>query len=583
MYHWMRELLTRAVGRLPRDELPGLRRVLWSLRDIPWWILWLERYYPDLFRQKPVSIEMVDKGLGSRGSFPIPPHIWNSLVDPSLLPTLLAHSHEFPSAHSCPSTLVRRMVHLLCRDGFLLPSSELPNCSLFLLPKSSSKCSLIADLRFLNSFTPQPLPRFHLPSMVDIAGVMSSFPCNSLWATTLDLSNFFWSLELPPDFRSIFRVAGASYPNLPFGWNLSPIISQTTLIFLVSSALLDAGFLPFLTASLFFFIYLDDVIIISSSYFLCQACTEFVVTSLKMAGFVISPKSRLTPSRHVTWIGKFFDFSLSRVSNTESAMTRAIAITLMGSVLPMTEKRLDILLGVMNWAYRPLPGLSLFSTPWYRWRWNGSRYKGVAPRCLRALFCDSLLLAYAGWRAPPFRPAAFLSPILCCDAAFIRGHFRAGLYSPSMGGRLVPAPPWVTSQQTCEYFALIESIKLALHLGFPAVTIVGDNLASLFSFLKFKPFWGHIELSKHLRALFNFMWQHPLHVTLIWAPSALQPADPISRCPGFDPSHLTQALFDAEARFTSMMASLFALREMGVISFAPPVPAGVAEVMSFPL
>jgi hypothetical protein len=77
---------------------------------------------------------------------------------------------------------------------------------------------------------------------------------------------------------------------------------------------------------------------------------------------VISPKSRVQPSRRITWIGKVFDFSLSTISNTDSAMTRALAITLLGSVLPMSEKRLDILLGVLNWAFRPLPGLSLFST-----------------------------------------------------------------------------------------------------------------------------------------------------------------------------------------------------------------------------
>ncbi len=124
------------------------------------------------------------------------------------------------------------------------------------------------------------------------------------------------------------------------------------------------------------------------------------------------------------------------------------------------------------------------------------------------------------------------------------------------GGRLVPAPPWVRSQQTCEYFALIESAKIAFYLGYPAVTIVGDKLATLYSFQKFKPFWGQINISKHLRALFNFLWQHPVHITLLWAPSALQPADPISRFPSLSIACLAQAINDGYARFDDMMSSL---------------------------
>ena len=244
----------------------------------------------------------------------------------------------------------------------------------------------------------------------------------------------------------------------------------------------------------------------------------------------------------------------------------------------MTDKRLDILLGVFNWVFRPLPGLSLFTSPWYRWRWNGSRHKGVAHHSLQNLLCDAVVLSYAGWKQPQFQPQPFLSPVICCDAANIHGAFRAGIYSPMWGGRLVPAPPWVRSQQTCEYFALIESVKIALHLGYPAVTIVGDNLATLFSFQKFKPFWGQISLSKHLRALFNFLWQHPVHITLVWAPSALQPADPISRCPSLSNAYLAQAINDGSSRFNAMMSSLHVLNIMGVVSFAPPSPAGQGDV-----
>ena len=172
---------------------------------------------------------------------------------------------------------------------------------------------MIADLRFINTFTPKPLPTFHLPSITDIASTMASFPNDSLWASTLDLSNFFWSLVLPPEFQDTFHIEGAVYQSLPFGWNLSPIIAQTTLTEFVFSALVSHGFLPFLSSSLFFFVYLHDVIFIASSHTLCKQCTLLVVHDLRDASFVISPKSCLTPSKQVKWIGKVFDFTYGSI------------------------------------------------------------------------------------------------------------------------------------------------------------------------------------------------------------------------------------------------------------------------------
>ena len=114
---------------------------------------------------------------------------------------------------SCtPDTLT--LLNRLLADGFLQPGHKPANCNMFVLPKTTEKCSLIADLRFLNKFSPDPLPHFVLPRLTDIVDVISHFPPRKLWATTLDLTNFYWSLVLPPDFWDVFMTPIGSYSTL---------------------------------------------------------------------------------------------------------------------------------------------------------------------------------------------------------------------------------------------------------------------------------------------------------------------------------------------------------------------------------
>ena len=90
------------------------------------------------------------------------------------------------------------MLMLLATDGFLVARARHPcpgdNVSVFLRPKSFEKAAFIADLRGVNKLTPQPWPRLRLPSASDIGSLMAIFPRGQLWGSTIDLTNFFWSL-----------------------------------------------------------------------------------------------------------------------------------------------------------------------------------------------------------------------------------------------------------------------------------------------------------------------------------------------------------------------------------------------------
>ena len=126
-------------------------------------------------------------------------------------------------------------------------------------------------------------------------------------------------------------------------------------------------------------------------------------------------------------------------------------------------------------------------------------------------------------------PRAFLSPVICCDAAAIDSRYQAGLFSPHFGLRLILCPHLITTQQQAELFALDCSLRLAVRLGWDHVTIVSDNTGALLALHNLRPAISNSTYCTIVRRCFNRLLWSKLTVTLSWVPSPLQPADPVSR------------------------------------------------------
>jgi hypothetical protein len=195
------------------------------------------------------------------------------------------------------------------------------------------------------------------------------------------------------------------------------------------------------------------------------------------------------------------------------------------------------------------------------------RPPGVLSPALLNLLLDAMALAFRGWRAPKFAPGPFLAPILFADAANNVEGYRVGLCGPSLIPRCVQLGDQVSSQQEAELWGLIEALKLALHVGFHSVDLVGDNKASLSALLSLKPYRGfHPHLSKLLRGLYNHMWDKHLHVRLWWAPSALLPADPMSRVSLSSQDSIDLAIRDTQRKTKHLLANLSCLKLVGCVS-----------------
>ena len=182
-------LFLRMQIRLHQKDIAPFVLFIYQLLPLDWILIWLRRYYPDIVPRGAVNNQIIQKGLGTRGHLPIPQRIWDSIVTENHLKNI--REAVFDGAHKPVNQHVSLMIKTLVTESFLEPSASTPNCTLFVIPKTTEKVSLIADLRFINTFSPDPMPSFQLPKLKDIFTYISRHAAGSLWATTLDLTNFF--------------------------------------------------------------------------------------------------------------------------------------------------------------------------------------------------------------------------------------------------------------------------------------------------------------------------------------------------------------------------------------------------------
>ena len=411
--------------------------LLRTLHLINWLLVLLIKYYPETLNQTALTADIAHKGLGLCGRCPIPDHIWDSHVPDALVDSLSNLSPRPPHTIRPPSSLTSILLNALARDGFLLPlpaDSARPswdNLSAFIRPKSSEKAAFIADLRAANLLSPNPKPTFQLPSIRKIADVVSNRPPGSLWATTIDLTNFFWSLRLPKKAWGAFRISGYFFPCTPFGWDLSPILAQSSLGYFLDTAL--APFAALRDTAFWTFHYYDDILVLATSPALTSTVTSAITTHLQLLNLLISPKSHTTPSQRVTWLGKIIDLTHRTVENTLGTNQRVMALTILLGAIPLNPRVIDRICGFMLWAASPHPGATSLLRSWYLTRWS-ARFLPRAHLNMSRALADLCILATSTWHARDPLPDPWTCTTICVDAAASPVGFQIGLYSPDWGG-----------------------------------------------------------------------------------------------------------------------------------------------------
>ena len=560
----IQHLIHRLVARRLWFTLRRLLRLLWSLVQVDWLLLLILQYYPELLLTK-VPIDVASRGLGARGSYPIPLHIWDKLVPASLHTALDSFSPPtFPRTLGADTVA---LLHALSRDRFLTPllSPARDTLTAFLRPKSTEKAAFIADLRALNALTPTPLPAFKLPSLEDLTHVFRSFPPGHFWGVTIDLTNFYWTLRLPPRARAWFRIHDFAFDSLPFGWNLSPIIAQETLGHLLDTCIVQLGFLPFYNGSLFTYRYLDDILLLGHIPSLLATQVKSLTSALQTHGLLVSPKSSLIPSREFTWLGKTFNLYTRAIIPTVTSTIRLLALAILFPLIPLHMKLLQRLSGVLVWSGRPTVGSNLFLQSLYYTMFHPphlthQRFFFATNKMCRCVF-DFTAIAAIGWTAPslPALPTQAEQPALTLfvDAAALGDRYCVGIFSPRFGIQFRIAPLTVTTQQMAELFGLFCGIQLATSLRFPHLYLVGDNSGSLYSLLHLRARASSFGQTLLLRRIFNLLWWSTCPVHLRWVPSPLHPADPPSRLFSTFPPNPFACYLQALSRYQTLAHTIF--------------------------
>ena len=198
----------------------------------------------------------------------------------------------------------------------------------------------------------------------------------------LDLQNAYWSIRLPPLWRKVFVVEGASgrrfrYARLPFGWSYSPAICQRLVMAVVRQVVSRRGIRGW--------VYLDDILLSARRKARLRRAVSDCIALLRRAGFIVGEKSETSPTECISFIGKQIDMKAGTVGNATCALVGAFRSWVRGvgrGRLPTCA--MERLLGKLCWLGRPNAGLGAFLAGAYTACWPVERSSPAPWPCRRA-------------------------------------------------------------------------------------------------------------------------------------------------------------------------------------------------------
>ena len=285
-------------------------------------------YYSSSDEEGVVTEDMAARGVGEAGCVTVSDKIWNSLVPRDLLGV---YRRQLRGERGLKSHMgVSRGPWMQCWSPSEL---RLRDCAEQSAPRRQ-KCSLRGRMRsnaepfLMRGESTQATPgsprnsdcQGWRPSATGwgmrALGVWGGGRCR-VFLAKLDLQNAYWSIRVPPAWRSVFVVGGRSgrrfrYARLPFGWAYSPVICQKLVSSVIRGALSRRGVRGW--------VYLDDILLSCRSKSRLRGAVRDCIRRLRRAGFIVGPKSEPDPTERLGFIGKQIDTKAGTISNAVGAL-----------------------------------------------------------------------------------------------------------------------------------------------------------------------------------------------------------------------------------------------------------------------
>ena len=331
-----------------------------------------------------------------------------------------------------------------------------------------------------------------------------------------------------------------SLDRLPLGWAFSPFICQELLGRVVRGIVPEGVYLVH---------YLDDFILLSCDRDLLEGVTETVAVRIRQAGFLVSSKSTLSPVQVLQALGKVVNLRERFIQVQPFVFLQLMVAWIRLATCGYSKKRLDKLLGTLQWHLRPRKGFSGILAGAYAWSRFGPVRAGATPlKVLEGLVTAITRIGHrwrpiscyraervrylGGWclQERQATPSDFLGNLVFVDAAKDVRPYRVGGVLPVLHAvRTWLCPEGPCNQQVAELMGIAWAIRLAVRLGWKTVTSFADSLVGISQTVRLR---AASYLKTQLRVLRALTWV--LHISgliakLIWVPSILHPADPMSR------------------------------------------------------
>ena len=210
---------------------------------------------------------------------------------------------------------------------------------LFLVPKMGGTFRPVIDLSFLNKFVENS--HFQMESILCLKSLLQKGD----YMTTLDLKDAYLSVPVHKDSRKflqfLWRNKCYAFQGLCFGLNTVPRIF-TKLLKPVAAFLRKRGVRMIL--------YLDDFLILGSTYQEAQSHTAMAVSLLESLGFTVNlEKSCLIPTQIITFLGFVINSTVEALSLPQEKVVKVTSLCLKAKVTrTMPARQIASVLGTLE-------------------------------------------------------------------------------------------------------------------------------------------------------------------------------------------------------------------------------------------